>query len=254
MWKGCSVSAKRKNLRQDTSGAVMVEFTAALTVFLLLLFGSVEFANVFYQWNAATKAVQWGARVAAVSDPVAANLIAFTGVENGTLPGVVLPIAAYDCVCKGSTSQCTGTMPASAPGCNIGTTGLPALKRIVYGVSTATSCGTSTSNRDQGMCHLFPGLTIQNVEVEYQYTGLGYAGRPGAIQNSSGVNLSPGAVPTITVRLHQRVDAADTNTLKFQFILIGGLMKIGNAAFPDFIDLPSFATTVTGEDLTATGS
>lgn len=244
MWKGCSVSAKRKDLRQDTSGAVMVEFTAALTVFLLLLFGSVEFANVFYQWNAATKAVQWGARVAAVSDPVAANLTAFTGVENGTLPGVVLPSAAYDCVCKGSTSQCTGTMPASAPACNIGATGLAALQRIVYGVSGATSCGTSTSNRDMGMCHLFPGLTVQNVEVEYQYTGLGYAGRPG------------GPVPTITVRLHQRLtpSTVDANVLRFQFILIGGLMKIGNAAFPDFIDLPSFATTVTGEDLTATGS
>ena len=139
-WKGCSVSAKRKNLRQDTSGAVMVEFTAALTVFLLLLFGSVEFANVFYQWNAATKAVQWGARVAAVSNPVAANLITFTGVENGTLPGIILPSAAYDCTCKGSTGACAGTMPASAPACAIGATGLAALQRIVYGVSGATSC------------------------------------------------------------------------------------------------------------------
>ena len=234
------MSAKRKNLRQDTSGAVMVEFTAALTVFLLLLFGSVEFANVFYQWNAATKAVQWGARVAAVSNPVAANLTTFTGVENGTLPGVVLPNGAYDCVCKGSAASCTGTMPGTLT-CGYSAT---ALQRIVYGVSSATSCGTSTSNRDMGMCHLFPGLTVQNVEVEYQYTGLGYAGRPG------------GPVPTITVRLHQRLtpSTVDANVLRFQFILIGGLMKIGNAAFPDFIDLPSFATTVTGEDLTATGS
>ena len=238
------MSAKRKNLLHDTSGAVLIEFTVAAAMFFLLLFGSVEFANAFYQWNAATKAVQWGARVAAVSDPVAANLKTFTGVENGTLPGDVLPSAAYDCVCKGSTGACTGTMPASAPACSIGATGLASLQRIVYGVAGATTCGTSTSNRDMGMCHLFPRLTIKNVDVEYQYTGLGYAGRPG------------GPVPTITVRVHQRLtpSTVDADVLQFQFILIGGLMRIANAAFPDFIDLPSFATTVTGEDLTATGS
>ena len=264
MRKGYSVSAKRKNLGQDISGAAMVEFTAAASVFLLLLFGSVEFANAFYQWNAATKAVQWGARVAAVSDPVASNLKTFTGTENGTLAGVVLTGTAYDCVCNtAGTGGCSGTMPTSAPACTSDATGLAALQRIVYGTSGATgpACpdlsvyAAADRPLHLGMCHLFPRITLQNVEVEYRYTGLGYVGRPGAVKDANGNNLSSGAVPTITVRLHQAATSttADANAIQFQFVMIGGLMKIFSATFPNFINMPSFATTVTGEDLASVG-
>ena len=227
------MAAKRKNLWSDESGAAMVEFTAAALTFFLLVFGSVEFANAYYQWNAATKAVQWGARVAAVSEPVANNLKTFTGVENGTLPGVILASGAYDCTCSGATGACTGTMPAGALGCYY----LAApMQRIVYGAEGRTTCVASTSDRDIGMCHLFPRILLSKVVVRYQYTGLGYAGRPG------------GAVPTITVSL------GGTPKLQFEFILIGGLMNAAGAAFPAAIDMPSFATTVTGEDLTAQGT
>ena len=234
------MAAERENLLQDTSGAVMVEFTAALTVFFLLLFGSVEFANAFYQWNAATKAVQWGARVAAVSDPIyVATPADFTASVSGLNAGDALPSSAtaasnaYDITCNGSlnTCVCVGLIcPA------MGAPKTAAFQRIVYGAAGRTTCVASTSERDIGMCHMFDRITLDKVIVRYQFTGLGYAGRPG------------GPVPTITVSL------GGTTPLQFEFILIGGLMKIGNAAFPDFIDLPSFATTVTGEDLTATGS
>ena len=234
------MSAKTRNLWKDQSGAVMIEFTVAALVFFLMVFGAVEFANVFYQWNAATKAVQWGARVAAVSDPVSSDLATLTGVGGAVLPGYPMP--AFDRVCtatnaSGSTGTCT----------NSGTYRAGAMQAIVYGRDAAgtayTICQASPTNI--GMCNLFSNITsAANVVVEYQYTGLGYAGRPG------------GPVPTITVSLHQRATptTVDANVLQFQFILIGGLMKIGNAAFPDFIDLPSFATTVTGEDLASAGS
>ncbi len=243
-------SAKCKNLLQDTSGAVMVEFTAAATVFLLLLFGSVEFANLFYQWNAATKAVQWGARVAAVSDPVASNLKTLIGTEDGTTPGVV-STANYDCTCgwdqATTTMKCSGSVPTGAIAC---TYDAAALQTLVFGRgangAVYQTCQTSPANI--GMCNLFPGLALENVTVEYKYTRLGYAGRPGSGGNTGG------PVPTITVSLHQRVIAVDPNVLKFQFVLIGGLMKIGNTAFTGSIDMPSFATTVTGEDLAKAGS
>lgn len=243
-------SAKRKNLLHDTSGAVLVEFTAALVVFLLLLFGTVEFSNLFYQWNAATKAVQWGARLAAVSDPVASNLKTLVGTEDGTIPGIV-STANYDCTCgwdqATTTLKCSGSVPTNATACTYDTS---AMQTLVFGRAANGTVyqACQTSPAKMGMCNMFPGLTLQNVTVEYKYTGLGYAGRPGSGGNTGG------PVPTITVSLHQRVIAADPNVLKFQFILIGGLMKIGNSAFPDFIDLPSFATTVTGEDLAKAGS
>ena len=69
------VSGSHKNIWRDESGAVLIEFTAAAFTFFIILFGVVEFANVYYQWNAATKAVQLGARLAAVSDPVSNDLL-----------------------------------------------------------------------------------------------------------------------------------------------------------------------------------
>ena len=59
---------------QDQNGGVLVEVTIMLTVVLLIVIGVVDFLFAFYQWNAAAKAVEVGARIAAVSDPVAVGL------------------------------------------------------------------------------------------------------------------------------------------------------------------------------------
>src|SRR5215470_9164893 len=58
----------------DERGAVLVEVTVVMTIMLVFLLGSIEFLLVFYQRNAAAKAVQIGVRLAAVSDPVASGL------------------------------------------------------------------------------------------------------------------------------------------------------------------------------------
>ena len=74
------------------------------------------------------------------------------------------------------------------------------------------------------MCDVFGRVTPANVIVKYEYTGLGYAGRPG------------GPVPTITISLQN---------LNFQFYFLGGLMGFGNIA------MPAMTTTITGEDLSS---
>jgi Flp pilus assembly protein TadG len=223
------VSAKRKNIWRDESGAALIEFTAAVFTFFIILFGVVEFANVFYQWNAATKAVQLGARLAAVSDPVSSDLLTLTGMEDGALPGATMP--AFDRVCNsdsitGATGACTGGIYDA--------TSAAAMQTIVFGrCQTGVDCPRTTcvgSGANIGMCNIFTRVTPLNVSVRYQYTGLGYAGRPG------------GPVPTITVSL------IGTTPLTYDFILIGGLAGLSS------MQLPSFATTVTGEDLNVSGS
>ena len=62
------------NFCRDQRGAVIVEVTIVLTFMFVLVLGGIEFLLLFYQWNAAAKAVQVGARLAAVSDPVAVGL------------------------------------------------------------------------------------------------------------------------------------------------------------------------------------
>lgn len=229
------MSGKRANLGRDENGAAMLEFTAAAFTFFIILFGTIDFTQVYFKWNLATKATQLGARLAAVSNPVAANLATLTGTEAGALPGATMP--AYDCICKftGSTLACTGTVPAGATACGIGATGTAAFNTIFYGRGSSTGTICDGTGLNIGMCNILGGmsdqngaaLTPKNVTIRYQYTGLGYAGRPG------------GPVPTITVSL---------TGVSHNFTLVGGLAGITSVA------LPTFSTTVTGEDLAVAGS
>lgn len=55
-----------KRFRDTETGQALVEFTMILPVFLMLLFGLVEFGRGFYTWLLVTNAAREGARVAAV--------------------------------------------------------------------------------------------------------------------------------------------------------------------------------------------
>ena len=91
----------------DDRGAVLVEVSVVMTIMLVFLLGSIEFLFVFYQRNAAAKAVQIGLRLAAVSDPVASGLNGLSAAVLG--PRVPEGSAMPDFVvtCDGSTSRCT---------------------------------------------------------------------------------------------------------------------------------------------------
>lgn len=210
-----------------TDGAALLEFTIFAGVFFSILLGTLDFTLAYFQWNAATKTVQYGARLAAVSYPVVQQLQTITGVDfdAGVEPGD--PMRAFSAVCSGATQSCTcsGLLPADC------TYSAPAMRRIVYGKSDRTACTTA---RPAGMCNLLPAmkLTAANVIVEYRWTGLGYAGRPRP-EYADG-RFSSSAVPTVSVRL---------TGLNFRFFFLAGLMGFGD------INLPGMLSTVTGEDL-----
>ncbi len=220
------MSGKRPNLWSDESGAAMLEFTAAAFTFFIILFGTIDFAQIYFKWNLATKATQLGARLATVSNPIAGVLPTLTGVGGAVLPGDPMPTFDYTCTttsATGATGTCTNTGNYIAA----------AMQTIFFGRGNGTTCNGTGLNI--GMCNILGGMSDQNgaaltpinVKVRYQYTGLGYAGRPG------------GPVPTITVSL---------TGLSHNFTLVGGLAGITS------ISLPTFATTITGEDLSAVGS
>ena len=213
------MSADRKSFWRDESGSSMIEFTVAMTGFFLILFGIIEFSYVFYQWNAATKAVQFGARLAAVSDPVASALTTLTGMEGGALPGDAMPNFNY--VCTAASSTC------NVDGGDGGVRDLTALNTLVYGRGNGTNCIGTGANI--GMCNIFSGILPANVKIRYQYTGLGYAGRPGSTPARAG-----GPVPTITVSVIG---------LSYNYFFLSGLMNLTS------VTMPPLATTVTGEDL-----
>jgi hypothetical protein len=186
-----SVKLKRlAHLAQDTSGAAMIEFAIIAFLFFVLTGGLVDFALAIYQWNSASKAVQLGARLAAVSNPVSSDLKTLTGLEGGALPGE--PFPAFVRVCSGASQSCSGG----------GTYDVAAMDTLVYGRGQ-TSCGTVGADQFAGMCDVFNRIQPQNVIVTYRQTGLGFAGRPG------------GPVPTITVEL---------TGLTFDFVFLSSLL------------------------------
>lgn len=157
-----------KRFARSELGATMVETTLVIVTLLILLLGFVDFGLAFYQWNAAGQAVQVGARLAAVSTPVANGLLTAADTADTTLVGEPIPAGQYSFVCTGA-----GT-------CNSGSFNQAAFDLIFEGDATRP-----------GMVDFYPGLANfeANVRIEYVATGLGYYTRPG------------GPVPTIRVSL-----------------------------------------------------
>ena len=222
-----SISSKFRHFLSDTSGAAFAEMSVGISAFFLILFGIVEFGYIYYQYNAASKAMQWAARVAAVSSPVASDLSTYTGLSATVLPGDPMP--SYDVTCQasdavGSNVTCTGTTGLTTPSA-------VSFQALLFGRYPAnkTACedpivvgATEAPGTHMGVCNYFSNVKGNNLVVRYQYTGMGYAGRPG------------GPVPSVTVSLRN---------MQYQYFFLGGFIGVST------LNMPSFATTVTGEDL-----
>lgn len=216
-------------LRRNEAGAAMVEFSFAITALLVVLGGVVDFLLAFWQWNSAMKAVQIGARIAAVSNPVAGGLTALSTTVSGGQTGQPFPVDGLGpLVCDGATQACClGPATSCAAGSSV--TGISydatAMNWIVYGRG-ATSCVTATTPYNMGMCQLLSmlrqPLSRANVMIEYRMTGLGYQGGP--------------PIPTISIWL---------KNVNYSYFFIGGLLKFANIA------MPTPKISITGEDLSS---
>src|SRR5262249_30700378 len=194
------------NFCRDQRGAVIVEVTIVLTFMFVLVLGGIEFLLFFYQWNAAAKAVQTGARLAAVSDPVASGLnnLSQAVMSASVPPGAAMPNFVVTCDGRTATCTCNGVNACR------GGYDRAAMNTIVFGRGSS-SCSDAKSADLVGMCDIFPRITPANVKIVYAQTGLGYAGRPG------------GPLPTITVSLQN---------LPFQFFFLRGLMGFHDFQIP----------------------
>jgi Flp pilus assembly protein TadG len=204
----------------DQNGSVLVEVTILIPIIFILILGAVDFLFVFYEWNAAAKAVETGARIAALIDPVATNLDNLS--TNPSLGNFGDPLpsgATYTVRCDGSTSTCTCTGACIGWAAGYDQT---AMNWIVFGRGQTNGCGDAASNYFAGMCDIFGRIAPANVVVTYTQSGLGFVGRR--------------PVPTVTVALQN---------MPFHFFFLGGLLSFGN------INIPAQATTETGEALSS---
>lgn len=209
-------------LLRDVCGSVLVEVSIMLPLIIFFMLGSVDLLFLFYEWNAATKATQIGARIAVVSNPVMTNL---NDISASLLAGNVLPpgtaVPPFRVVCDGATSICVCDGICQTGGI-IGFDS-KALDTIIYGRGSM-ACGDATFSYTAGMCDIFSRIAPENVRIEYiqpvSPSGLGYVGRPG------------GPVPIIKISLQN---------ISFRFFFLGRIFEN--------INIPPVPTTMSGGDL-----
>jgi Flp pilus assembly protein TadG len=207
-------------LMRDQDGGPLIELAVMIPIMFTFLLGSVDFLNAFIQWNEAVKAVEVGARIAAVSDPVASGLYTMGNSATVSSYNSLSPMAAFTVTCDGNTQLCTCT---SGTCTGMGAYSAAAMNLIVYGRDGLGACGDATSYYVSGMCDIFASITPLKVKVVYTETGLTYLPR-----------TTP--VPTITVSVEN---------LQFQYFFLGGLMNFLN------LTMPPLTTTITGEALSS---
>lgn len=210
-----SLTARIRHFARDTVGASMVEFSLIAFVMLLLTGGILDFGVAMFQWNAATKAMQQGVRLASVSAPVASGLTTMTGIGGSVVAGD--PFPAFKITCTSTNCTCTGFCTG------IGSTPVPLTFDTIH-AGRERICGTVPTGQLAGMCDIFWSIKPENVRVIYEQTGMGFAGRPG------------GPVPTITIEL---------TGLTFQLPFLNSLLRLPTTTFP----IPAMSTSATGEDL-----
>src|SRR5215470_12560896 len=151
-----------QRLSRDEAGAVLVEVTVVMALMFVFILGSIDFLFAFYQWNAAAKAVQIGARIAAVSDPVAVVLdgVSRSAVSVNLPPGAGMP--AFEVTCKGATSSCTCVGLCTG----LGDYNAQAMNTIVFGRGSR-SCSDATNFYNAGMCDVFSRIAPANVVITY---------------------------------------------------------------------------------------
>jgi len=216
-----------RHLARDEFGGVLVETTLLIPIFFVFLLGAVDFSLAFFNWNITTKAAQIGARIAAVSDPIADGLITLSTTAATIVPAGD-PMPHFEVTCNGATATCTCTAGTCT---GMGSFSWSAMNKIICGRdnTSATECNYSTqcqvtNNYFVGMCDVFTRIRAANVVIRYTQTGLGFAGRHG------------GPVPTITLSLQN---------LPFQFFFLDGLKGF----LP--INISPAPTTMVGEVLSS---
>lgn len=186
----------RLNFLRDEHGGPAAEFALVLPLALLFMFGIIDVGRFMWEYNRAEKATQMGARFAVVTDFVPGGtasdgLYNYSFASTGAVPqGNSVPSSAFPgvrCVSDGTVVTCTckGTCAFNVAG--DGTI----FQRLVSRMQAFKS-----------------DIGAANVVINYDFSGLGFAGDPGG----------PDVAPLVTVGL-RNIDFVPITTLLFNATL-----------------------------------
>lgn len=215
-------------LFHDQAGSSLVEFTLVFPIFLLIALGTIDVSYMLFDWALANKAAYAGAHVAIVSDPVAGGItdlndsyqVALIGdmcVDPSSTTGANSNCPAFRVVCTGAATlgSCTcTTLDSFGSGCLSFT-----------GFDPTDASFATIYNR---MHSIFHRLQRQNVTITYQTNNLGFVGQPNGVPMNVTVSIDGMTHPTF---------------------FVGPLLSFFGGNFGANVPIPSFATTLTSEDV-----
>lgn len=194
-----------KSLRsflRNESGAGAAEFALVVPGLILFILGTIDVGLYAWNINRLEKATQLGARWAVATDMVPSGLASYSfAVSGGVEQGTVVPQSAFpgvDCDQSGCTCSPSGSC-SFTPGFN----------------STAFNAIVTRMQQAE------PRITAADVDIDYAWSGLGYAGDP------NGPDVSP--IVTVTV-----------SNMTFQ--------PITTLLFDAAVNLPASRYSLTAED------
>jgi len=190
-----------RSFLRDERATSAAEFALVLPVMLFFLLGIIDVGRFMWYVSQAEKATQIGARWAVVTDMIPSGLAGYSFASSGGIAqGTVVPKASFPGMICTSTACTCKTGGACAFG---------------------TARNATAFNRLVGrMNQIYGGIGSANVQVDYDWSGLGYAGDP----NGSDVD------PLVTVRV---------SNLPFRPIFLGQIFNFG---------LPDMNYSLTMED------
>ncbi|AEG48059.1 TadE family protein [Sphingobium chlorophenolicum L-1] len=202
------------SLARNTHASSAAEFALVLPLLLIFLLGIIDVGRLMWTWNRAEKATQMGVRYAIAADMVPNGLYSYSFVNGSTITqGDPIPESAFggaSCLINAGAVSCSCKTGATCPANLVGTSN-----------SDQASALTAFNNIVNRMRLFMPEIGSANVTIDYDYSGLGYAGDP----NGSDVS------PLVKVSLKQ---------LTFRPLLL--------MLFKGSIALPSFSAALTMED------
>ena len=163
-----------RGFAQDRAAATAAEFALLLPLLILFLFGIIDVGRLMWEWNQAEKATQMGVRFAVVTNIVPTGLADydFTTI-SGVLQGAPINATIFPGV------SCTGTASSASCTCKASCT------------FPTTANATWFNNIVTRMRQADGRIAAPNVVVDYNPSGLGFAGNP----------YGADVAPIVTVRL-----------------------------------------------------
>ena len=140
------------SVRNDARGQALVEFALALTVFVFLMMGVLDFGIAIYKYNGVSQAAREIARVASVhqgSNFSSTEISAVVATQRGLIPGLSSPTYACQTITGGAVALVNNACPTTAFVDVTVTAQYKAVTPLLGLLGTWTMTGSSTAQVQQ---------------------------------------------------------------------------------------------------------